>query len=101
MDRADHRIANIDDELWRIFGFDHARFAVAILPRPDGRLIDPLARRFDLTPISGTLRQQRLYSRLGFLPFAYPVGTDQTMYQPLQLPLQRALASGLQRSKRY
>jgi hypothetical protein len=51
-----------------------------------------LQRDFDLALISGTLRQQRLYSRLGFLPFAHPVGTDQAMYQPMQLPLGRAQA---------
>lgn len=51
-----------------------------------------LQRDFDLALISGTLRQQRLYSRLGFLPFAYPVGTEQARYQPMQLPLGRAQA---------
>ena len=57
-------------------------------------LIPELLRRdFDLALISGTVRQQRLYSRLGFLPFAHPVGTDQAMYQPMQLSLRRAQAS--------
>jgi hypothetical protein len=51
-----------------------------------------LQRDFDLALISGTLRQQRWYSQLGFLPFAYRVGTDQAMYQPMQLPLGRAQA---------
>jgi hypothetical protein len=49
-----------------------------------------LQRDFDLALISGTLRQQRLYSRLGFLPFAHRVGTGQAMFQPMQLPLVRA-----------
>jgi hypothetical protein len=49
-----------------------------------------LQRNFDLALISGTLRQQPLYSRLGFLPFAHPVGSEQAMYQPMQLPPGRA-----------
>jgi hypothetical protein len=57
-------------------------------------LIRELLRRdFDLALISGTLRQQRLYLRLGFQPFAHPIGTDKAMFQPMQLLLGRARAS--------
>jgi ribosomal protein S18 acetylase RimI-like enzyme len=49
-----------------------------------------LLRDFDLALISGTLREQRLYLRLGFQPFAQPVGTNKAMFQPMQLALERA-----------
>lgn len=49
-------------------------------------------RHFDLALISGTVRQQRLYARLGFLPFAQPVGIAPVLFLPMQLPLSRAMA---------
>jgi hypothetical protein len=51
-----------------------------------------LQRDFDSALISGTLRQQRWYLRPRFLPFAYPLGTAEALYQPMQLPLGRAQA---------
>lgn len=35
--------------------------------------------------ISGTVREQKLYRRFGFLPFAEPVGTAEALYVPMQL----------------
>lgn len=39
---------------------------------------------------SGTLRQQRLYHRMGFVPFARPVGPPEARYQPMYLELHTA-----------
>jgi len=35
--------------------------------------------------ISGTVREQKLYRRFGFIPFAEPVGTAEALYVPMQL----------------
>ncbi|WP_214764430.1 MULTISPECIES: GNAT family N-acetyltransferase [unclassified Exiguobacterium] len=35
--------------------------------------------------ISGTVREQKLYRRFGFIPFAQPVGTAEALYVPMQL----------------
>jgi hypothetical protein len=43
---------------------------------------------FDMAIISGTSRQQKLYRRMGFVPFAHPVGTPDALYYPMYLGLQ-------------
>ena len=50
-------------------------------------------RDFDLALISGTVRQRRLYARLGFQSLADPVGLVQAPFQPMQQPPGRAQAS--------
>lgn len=55
-------------------------------------LVAQLAERFadkgyDLALISGTLRQTKLYSHLGFSPFGPLVGTADAPYQPMFLDL--------------
>ena len=50
-----------------------------------------IRRGYTLAVASGTLRQTRLYSRMGFVPFAQPVGTAEARYQPMYLTLQTAL----------
>jgi len=50
-----------------------------------------LRRGYNLAVVSGTLRQQQLYSSMGFVPFAQPVGTEQARYQPMYLTLQSVL----------
>jgi aspartate aminotransferase-like enzyme len=57
------------------------------------RLVGLLAHHFrvqgyDLAIISGTLRQQRLYSHLGFVPFGPVVGTGEAQFQPMYLTLE-------------
>jgi aspartate aminotransferase-like enzyme/GNAT superfamily N-acetyltransferase len=47
------------------------------------------ARGFDLAIISGTLRQEKLYRHLGFVPFGPLVGTDEAPFQPMYLPIER------------
>jgi len=40
---------------------------------------------YDLAVISGTVRQLKLYNRLGFIPFGPLVGTHDALYQPMYL----------------
>ena len=46
-----------------------------------------LEKGFDLTVVSGTLRQMKLYKHLGFIPFGHLVGTKEAPYQPMYLTL--------------
>src|SRR6185503_15682558 len=57
------------------------------------RLVGLLAQHFrdqgyDLAIISGTLRQQKLYKHLGFVPFGPVVGTGEAQFQPMYLTLE-------------
>jgi hypothetical protein len=53
-------------------------------------LVDHLRQRgHDLTVISGTSRQQKLYANLGFVPFGPLVGTAEAQYQPMYISFQR------------
>lgn len=47
------------------------------------------AHGYDLAIISGTVRQARLYRRLGFIPFGPLVGTPDALYQPMYLTRER------------
>ena len=58
----------------------------------DGRIIQGLLtmlarhcmdRGYDIAIISGTVRQERFYRRLGFVPFGPRVGTAEALYQPM------------------
>lgn len=40
---------------------------------------------YDAALISGTMREQKLYGQLGFLPFAYLTGTEEAAFQPMYL----------------
>lgn len=42
-------------------------------------------RGYDLAVISGTVLQERLYKKIGFMPFAHKVGTGEALYQPMYL----------------
>lgn len=57
------------------------------------RLVGLLAQHFrdegfDLAIISGTLRQQKLYKHLGFVPFGPVAGTGEAQFQPMYLTLE-------------
>jgi len=43
------------------------------------------ARGYDLALISGTLRQEKLYHHLGFVPFGPRVGTEDAQFQPMYI----------------
>jgi len=42
----------------------------------------------DMAVISGTVRQQKLYSRMGFTPFGPVVGEGQALYQPMYVAIE-------------
>lgn len=66
--------------------YRHGSVLRRLLATIAGHFID---RGFDMTVISGTLRQQKLYRHLGFLPFGPVVGTGEALYQPMYLTLER------------
>ncbi len=45
-------------------------------------------QRYNLAVISGTVRQQKLYRHLGFIPFGPLVGPPEAQYQPMYLTLE-------------
>jgi aspartate aminotransferase-like enzyme len=45
-------------------------------------------QRYNLAVISGTVRQQKLYRHLGFVPFGPLVGPPEAQYQPMYLTLE-------------
>lgn len=47
-----------------------------------------LAKGYDSAIISGTVRQQRLYRHMGFVPFGPLVGTADALYQPMYLSVE-------------
>ena len=51
------------------------------------------AQGYDLAVISGTVRQLRLYSHLGFVPFGPRVGAADATFQPMFLTFERFQAS--------
>jgi len=46
------------------------------------------SQRYNLAVISGTVRQQKLYKHLGFVPFGPMVGSKEAPYQPMYLTLE-------------
>ena len=51
----------------------------------DGLVREGRKRGYDLAVISGTLRQEKLYRHLGFVPFGPRVGTDEAPFQPMYI----------------
>jgi len=66
--------------------FRHSRVLRQLLGTIAGHFID---LGFDTTVISGTLRQERLYRHIGFIPFGPVVGSGDALYQPMYLTLER------------
>lgn len=52
---------------------------------------EAIQRGNTLAVASGTVRQTRLYARMGFIPFARPVGPAEARYQPMYLTLPVAM----------
>jgi aspartate aminotransferase-like enzyme/predicted N-acetyltransferase YhbS len=44
-----------------------------------------LKKGYDTAVISGTTRQLKLYKQMGFKPFAYTIGAEEALYQPMFL----------------
>lgn len=53
---------------------------------------EAIRRGHTLAVASGTVRQTRLYRRMGFVPFSSQVGSDEARYQPMYLTLTSARA---------
>src|SRR5436190_17282711 len=47
-----------------------------------------LSQHYNLAVISGTVRQQKLYKHLGFVPFGRLVGPQEAQFQPMYLTLE-------------
>ena len=58
----------------------HGRIIEGLLTRLARHCLD---RGYDIAIISGTVRQEGMYRRLGFVPFGPQVGTDEALYQPM------------------
>ena len=50
-----------------------------------------LSQGYNLGVVSGTVRQLKMYSRIGFQPFGPLVGTPEALYQPMYLTLEDLL----------
>lgn len=55
-----------------------------------------LVQGYDCALITGTLRQQKLYRHMGFVPFAHTVGSGEALFQPMYLTVEVArIAMGM------
>jgi aspartate aminotransferase-like enzyme/GNAT superfamily N-acetyltransferase len=96
----DAKVANLDDFLPVGESVVEVRLLAVEPEFRRGRLLAGLfrfmaeaciRRGYSLGVASGTLRQARLYSRMGFVPFGQPVGTAEASYQPMYITLASAL----------
>jgi len=70
----------------RLLAVERSRRGVRILPSLVHRAWEYLdARGYDLAVISGTTRQLKLYTHLGFEAFGPLVGTADALFQPMML----------------
>ena len=92
----DHKVAELDSYLPAGASVCELRLlAVEAAHRKPGvfaRLIrfaagEAIKRGHTLAVASGTVRQTRLYRRMGFVPFAQLVGPEEARYQPMYLTL--------------
>lgn len=95
----DHKVADLDSYLPAGASVCELRLlAVEAAYRKPGvfaRLIrfaagEAIKRGHTLAVASGTVRQTRLYGRMGFVPFAQLVGPEEARYQPMYLTLSTA-----------
>src|SRR6266567_2657538 len=105
------KIASEESELEQVFQLNYKTFVEEIPqhpPNPEKRLVDRFhhrnamvfqgllklllengkSQRYNLAVISGTVRQQKLYKHLGFVPFGPLVGSKDAQYQPMYLTLE-------------
>lgn len=95
----DHKVAELDSYLPPGASVCELRLLAVEAPhRKPGvfaRLIrfaagEAIKRGHTLAVASGTVRQTRLYGRMGFVPFAQQVGPEEARYQPMYLTLATA-----------
>jgi aspartate aminotransferase-like enzyme len=92
----DHKLKNLDKYIPEAKSVCEVRLLSINKQYRSGKVIkglfEKLARygsdkNYDLTVISATVSQVKLYSRLGFTPFGMPVGKQPAMFQPMYLTL--------------
>ncbi len=88
----DRKLRDLDSHLSRGKAVCEIRLLSVAREHRNGRvmrgLLTALARHcvdrgYDVAIISGNVRQERLYRRLGFVPFGPRVGTAEALYQPM------------------
>ena len=93
----DHKLEDVDSYLPAGRPICEIRLLAVDRAYRNGRIMQGLltrlaglcrSRGYRLAIVSGTVREERLYSRLGFVPFGPLVGTDSAMYQPMYRPLE-------------
>ena len=88
----DHKLRDLDGYLPSERPICEIRLLAVQKPRRNGRVLqglltslarDCLSRGYRLAVVSGTLREQRFYGRMGFVPFGPVVGSARAVYQPM------------------
>jgi aspartate aminotransferase-like enzyme len=74
----------------RLLSVERGRRHSSVLAGLLNQLItNAIAQGYDCALISGTVRQQKLYRHLGFVPFGPMVGSDGAQFQPMYLLLEQ------------
>ncbi|HET7522461.1 MAG TPA: aminotransferase class V-fold PLP-dependent enzyme [Bacillales bacterium] len=94
----DDKLDNLDAYLPEAGSICEIRLLAVEKPYRNGRVFLGLTTRvidycmqsgYDMALISGTVREQKLYKHLGFIPFGPLVGTTEARYQPMYLTRER------------
>ena len=93
----DAKVKNLDSFFYKNFKPCEIRLLSIETNRRSGRILQGLLTKlalvcikkgFDIALISGIVEQEKLYLRLGFLPFGNPVKSGQVYYQPMYKKLE-------------
>jgi hypothetical protein len=93
----DHKLENLDSYLPPNRRIIEVRLLSVARPHRHSQVLPGLLRLlsehcipqgYNLAIISGTVRQQKLYRHLGFVPFGPVVGTPPAQFQPMYLTLE-------------
>lgn len=93
----DEKLGNIDRYLPPGRRICEVRLLVVLPSHRNGMVLQGLlkllpdlghSRHYNLGVISGTVRQQKLYKHLGFVPFGPLVGSHEAQYQPMFLTME-------------
>jgi predicted N-acetyltransferase YhbS len=90
----DHKIANLDDFLPPHNTVVEVRLLAVQKSVRGGKVLQAMLRalvewdkgkKFDIAIISGTTRQQKLYKKMGFVPFHPAIGSEEAAFVPMVL----------------
>jgi predicted N-acetyltransferase YhbS len=96
----DHKIANLDDFLPPHEKVVEVRLLAVQKSVRGGKILQQLLRAlvewdkgkgFDIAIISGTTRQQKLYKKMGFMPFHPVIGSEAAAFVPMVLIVKQFL----------